>query len=60
MGAIYGYDQKYLAWGGEVSSGRELPARIDAAVEKHLRELARVVEVGSGAMRELDRREAPK
>jgi D-alanine-D-alanine ligase len=23
---IYSYDQKYLAWGGEVSEGRELPA----------------------------------
>jgi D-alanine-D-alanine ligase len=26
---IYSYDQKYLAWGGEVSGGRELPARLD-------------------------------
>ncbi len=26
---IYSYDQKYLAWGGEVSSGRELPANVD-------------------------------
>src|SRR5690606_8366072 len=48
VGAIYGYDQKYLAWGGEVSSGRELPAQIDAAVEKHLRELAQVVATVAG------------
>jgi len=43
---IYSYDQKYLAWGGEVSGGRELPARLELAVEEELRRLsARVTEV---------------
>jgi D-alanine-D-alanine ligase len=43
---IYSYDQKYLAWGGEVSEGRELPARVDAGVEKTIRRLAgRVIEI---------------
>jgi D-alanine-D-alanine ligase len=37
---IYSYDQKYLAWGGEVSSGRELPALLEPALEKELRDLA--------------------
>jgi D-alanine-D-alanine ligase len=37
---IYSYDQKYLAWGGEVSSGRELPAGLEASLEARLRELA--------------------
>ena len=45
---IYGYDQKYLAWGGEVSGGRELPARIDEAVAARLRELAQQVAEVSG------------
>ncbi|HEU4320041.1 MAG TPA: hypothetical protein VFS66_08160 [Acidimicrobiia bacterium] len=40
---IYSYDQKYLAWGGEVSTGRELPASIDATIEKGIRELSRRV-----------------
>lgn len=40
---IYSYDQKYLAWGGEVSGGRELPAVIDAALEEEIRGLARRV-----------------
>ena len=40
---IYSYDQKYLAWGGEVSSGRELPARIDDATEKGIHDLSRRV-----------------
>lgn len=40
---IYSYDQKYLAWGGEVSEGRELPARIDDALDKELRSLSRRV-----------------
>lgn len=35
---IYSYDQKYLAWGGEVSGGRELPAQLEAVLEKELRE----------------------
>ncbi len=42
-GGIYGYDQKYLAWGGEVSSGRELPASVDDEVSASLRDLARQV-----------------
>lgn len=37
---IYSYDQKYLAWGGEVSGGRQLPAQIDEGLEKRLRSLA--------------------
>lgn len=43
---IYSYDQKYLAWGGEVSGGRELPATLDDSVEKNILDLAtRVTEV---------------
>jgi D-alanine-D-alanine ligase len=43
---IYSYDQKYLAWGGEVSEGRELPATLDAGVEEQIVSLsARVTEV---------------
>jgi D-alanine-D-alanine ligase len=43
---IYSYDQKYLAWGGEVSEGRELPAILDAGVEEQIVSLsARVTEV---------------
>jgi len=45
---IYSYDQKYLAWGGEVSSGRELPARIEAATERKLRDLAKEVTLVAG------------
>lgn len=45
---IYSYNQKYLAWGGEVSGGRELPARIDPGTEKVLRDLARQVVVAAG------------
>jgi D-alanine-D-alanine ligase len=42
---IYSYDQKYLAWGGEVSEGRELPATLDPGVEKQISSLsARVTE----------------
>jgi D-alanine-D-alanine ligase len=40
---IYGYDQKYLAWGGEVSGGRELPATLDAELLSRLQDLARQV-----------------
>lgn len=47
-GAIYGYAQKYLAWGGEVSSGRELPARIPAETEERIRSLARTVATVTG------------
>lgn len=43
---IYSYDQKYLAWGGEVSSGRELPATVDEATEKRIADLSvRIAEV---------------
>jgi D-alanine-D-alanine ligase len=45
---IYGYDQKYLAWGGEVSGGRELPAQVDDGVAGRLRELAEQVATVSG------------
>lgn len=45
---IYSYDQKYLAWGGEVSSGRELPARLEDAVAGELRDLARRVTEAAG------------
>ena len=40
---IYSYDQKYLAWGGEVSGGRELPATLDETLDKELREMSRRV-----------------
>ncbi|HZD22242.1 MAG TPA: hypothetical protein VE569_02400, partial [Acidimicrobiia bacterium] len=40
---IYNYDQKYLAWGGEVSSGRELPANIDETTKKGIHDLSRRV-----------------
>ncbi|HET9259848.1 MAG TPA: hypothetical protein VFP42_06940 [Acidimicrobiia bacterium] len=40
---IYSYDQKYLAWGGEVSAGRELPAKLDDAIEKGIADLSRRV-----------------
>ncbi|MGI9609553.1 MAG: D-alanine--D-alanine ligase family protein [Acidimicrobiia bacterium] len=43
---IYSYDQKYLAWGGEVSSGRELPATLEAKLADEIRVLSeRVTEV---------------
>lgn len=45
---IYSYDQKYLAWGGEVSGGRELPAKLDADLEGRLRDLARSVATVAG------------
>jgi len=45
---IYGYDQKYLAWGGEVSGGRELPAQVDEGVGRRLRELAEQVAIVAG------------
>jgi D-alanine-D-alanine ligase len=42
---IYSYDQKYLAWGGEVSAGRELPATLEPGIEEEIRRLsARVTE----------------
>lgn len=40
---IYSYDQKYLAWGGEVSGGRELPASVDDATAKGIHDLSRRV-----------------
>ena len=40
---IYSYDQKYLAWGGEVSGGRELPASVDEATAKGIHDLSRRV-----------------
>ena len=43
---IYSYDQKYLAWGGEVSSGRELPASLDGPMAQQIHHMAqRVTEV---------------
>jgi D-alanine-D-alanine ligase len=43
---IYSYDQKYLAWGGEVSAGRDLPALLEPGMEDEIRRLsARVTEV---------------
>jgi len=43
---IYSYDQKYLAWGGDVSGGRELPASLDDATAKGIDDLSlRVAEV---------------
>ena len=47
-GRIYSYSEKYLAWGGEVSGGRDLPARIDPATETSLRELAGRVAAAAG------------
>jgi D-alanine-D-alanine ligase len=45
-GGIYGYDQKYLAWGGEVSGGRELPADLDDPTSRAITDLAhRVTDV---------------
>ena len=40
---IYSYDQKYLAWGGEVSSGRELPANVDDLTTRGIVDLSRRV-----------------
>lgn len=45
-GGIYSYDQKYLAWGAEVSRGRELPATLDQTLEKGIGDLShRIAEV---------------
>jgi len=45
---IYSYDQKYLAWGGEVSGGRELPASMREATATGIHDLSRrVTEVAS-------------
>ena len=40
---IYSYDQKYLAWGGEVSGGRELPAKLNDVTARGIIDLARRV-----------------
>lgn len=45
---IYSYDQKYLAWGGEVSEGRELPATVDDATSKGVADLSRRVTEAAG------------
>ena len=45
---IYSYDQKYLAWGGEVSSGRELPAALDPGLEEEIGSLSRRVTEAAG------------
>jgi D-alanine-D-alanine ligase len=42
-GGIYSYDQKYLAWGGEVSGGRELPATMSDDIAASVASLARRV-----------------
>jgi D-alanine-D-alanine ligase len=42
-GGIYSYDQKYLAWGGEVSGGRELPADLDTSIAQDIADLSRRV-----------------
>lgn len=45
---IYSYDQKYLAWGGEVSEGRQLPAEVDDSIEKGIHDLSlRITDVAS-------------
>ncbi len=45
---IYSYDQKYLAWGGEVSAGRELPATLDPGVEEQVERLSARVTDAAG------------
>lgn len=45
---IYSYDQKYLAWGGEVSEGRDLPAQIPSDIESRIRDLATQVTWAAG------------
>ncbi|MGQ0848345.1 MAG: hypothetical protein ACT4OP_04390 [Actinomycetota bacterium] len=47
-GGIYSYGQKYLAWGGEVSGGRELPARLPSELEERVRDLAGRVSRAAG------------
>jgi D-alanine-D-alanine ligase len=43
---IYSYDQKYLAWGEDVSEARELPASLSPELDKQIRQLSlRVTEV---------------
>lgn len=45
---IYSYDQKYLAWGGEVSGGRELPAKLSSELESEVRDTAKRVAAIAG------------
>jgi D-alanine-D-alanine ligase len=45
---ILGYDDKYLGGEGMASAPRELPAVIDAAIEKRLRDIAAQVAVVTG------------
>ena len=45
---IYSYDQKYLAWGGELSAGRELPATLDPGVEEQVERLSARVTDAAG------------
>jgi D-alanine-D-alanine ligase len=42
-GALYSYEQKYLAWGEGTGIARELPARIDPDLESEIRAAAMVV-----------------
>ncbi len=45
-GGIYSYDQKYLAWGGEASDGRVLPAQLRPGLQSQITSLShRVTEV---------------
>lgn len=46
---VYSYDQKYLHSDGLTSAPRELPAKIPAEQEQHMRELARQVADLTGA-----------
>jgi D-alanine-D-alanine ligase len=45
---IYSYDQKYLAWGGEVSGGRHLPAPVADELKGRIHELALRVTSAAG------------
>ncbi len=45
---IYSYDQKYLAWGGEVSGGRELPANVGQLLTDRIHDMSRRVAVAAG------------
>ncbi|HEX6300807.1 MAG TPA: hypothetical protein VF148_10125 [Acidimicrobiia bacterium] len=42
-GGIYSYDQKYLAWGGEVTGGRELPASLEDSIAQGIADLSQRV-----------------
>lgn len=45
---IYSYDQKYLAWGGEVSEGRQLPAEMEEDTRRTVTEFSqRVTEIAA-------------